>query len=177
MPEKKSLGDKIGNWIFSIPFVLQYWAKKQSRQSEAVLKDAQSIPFARLKKPLKDCRFSLITTGGIHLPDQPPFDMENPDGDASYRIIPGEVDTSEIVITHKYYNHTDADRDVNIIFPLDRFRKLKERGVIGDIAPRHFGFMGHIEGAQLPLLNEKTAPEVARMLIEDQVDVAFLTPA
>lgn len=103
--------------------------------------------------------------------------MESPDGDASYRIIPGDVDTSQIVITHKYYNHSDADKDINIIFPLDRFRELKQAGVIGDIAPRHFGFMGHIKGAQLPILIEKTAPEVARMLIEDQVDVAFLTPA
>jgi hypothetical protein len=37
--------------------------------------------------------------------------------------------------------------------------------------------MGHIDGAQLPILNERTAPEVAAKLRADGVDFAFLTPA
>jgi len=120
---------------------------------------------------------ALITTGGVHLPDQPPFDMENPDGDASYRVIPGNVDFDSLIITHKYYNHNDADEDMNVMFPLAIFRDLAAQGVIADVAPRHFGFMGHIEGEQIPILNQKTAPEVAAKLRADGVDFAFLTPA
>lgn len=103
--------------------------------------------------------------------------MENPEGDASYREIPGNVASRTLTITHKYYNHSDADKDVNIIFPIDRFRELVDAGVIGAIAPRHFSFMGHIEGQQLPILINRTAPEVAQMLKKDEVDFAFLTPA
>ncbi len=174
MTEKRSLGDRIGNWFFGIPAVAQIWAKLLARDSQA---QGDSIPFARLAKPLDQCRAALLTTGGIHLPEQPPFDMENPEGDASYREIPGDVALDQLVITHKYYNHKDADADPNIILPLDHFRDLASRGVIGQVAPRHFSFMGHIEGAQLPILVEQTAPEVAAKLRADGVDFAFLTPA
>ncbi len=120
---------------------------------------------------------AILTTGGIHLPDQTPFDMQNPDGDASYRMVPGDVDTSKLVITHKYYDHSDADTDPNVIFPLDRFRDLVDQGVVGGIGPRNFGFMGHIDADQVGILNQQTAPEVAAKLSEDGVDFAFLTPA
>ncbi len=109
--------------------------------------------------------------------DQAPFDMVNPDGDATYREIPGSAVTSEIVITHKYYDHTDADADLNVVFPLDRFRELVDQGVLGRLAPRHFGFMGHIDAGQVSILNRQTAPEVAAKLCADSVDFVFLTPA
>jgi D-proline reductase (dithiol) PrdB len=118
-----------------------------------------------------------LTTGGIHLPSQSGFDMVNPDGDATYREIPGDVAIEQITITHKYYDHTDADADLNVIFPLAHFRDLVKKQVIGALASRHYGFMGHIDGAQLPILNERTAPEVAAKLRADGVDFAFLTPA
>jgi D-proline reductase (dithiol) PrdB len=103
--------------------------------------------------------------------------MVNPDGDATYREIPGDVAIEQITITHKYYDHTDADADLNVIFPLAHFRDLVKKQVIGALASRHYGFMGHIDGAQLPILNERTAPEVAAKLRADGVDFAFLTPA
>lgn len=175
MPEKLNLSDKIWNRIFSIPWVTQLWAKLKGDKNSSL--HNAPIPFSRLKKPFHLCRAALITTGGIHLPDQTPFDMENPDGDAGYRELPADVATGQIVITHKYYDHRDADRDVNIIFPIDRFRELVDRQVIGELAPRHFGFMGHIEGDQLPILLEKKIPEVIEKLKTDEVDIVLLTPA
>ena len=58
--------------------------------------------------------------------------------------------------------------------PLDRLKALVEKGVIGSVAPRHFSFMGSIS-APGHLINS-TAPEVARMLVDDAVDAALLTP-
>ena len=118
-----------------------------------------------------------MTTGGVHLPEQPPFDMDNPDGDATYRAIPTDTPPERITITHKYYDHSDADADLNVIFPLEHFRSLVQTGIIGSLASHHFGFMGHIEGEQVTILNERTAPEVAAKLRADGVDFAFLTPA
>ena len=69
-----------------------------------------TFPLRRFTKPLDECRAALITTGGIHLPEQKPFDMTNPDGDPSYREIPGDVVTGDIVITHKYYDHVTPMR-------------------------------------------------------------------
>jgi D-proline reductase (dithiol) PrdB len=157
--------------------VAQLWAKISARRTNQLLGQGEGIPFAQLRRPLAKSRVALLTTGGIHLPDQPPFNMDDPDGDASYRIIPGEVALADLTITHKYYNHESADRDPQVIFPLDHFRDLVAKGVVGSIAPRHFGLMGHIEGEEVPKLLGQTAPDVAGKLRADGVDFAFLTPA
>ncbi len=159
--------------IYAMPWFMQLWARQAARHSQAT----GGIPFARLRRPLSQCRAALVTTAGIHLPEQPPFDMDDPDGDPTYREIPGDVDLSRLVITHKYYDHRDADADPNIVFPLDHFRDLAARGVIGQVNRRHFSFMGHIDGPHLQRLTDQTAPEVAAKLRADGVDFAFLTPA
>ncbi len=177
MAEQRTLGERISNWFFGIPAVTQWWAKSAARRTNVALGESGGIPFARLNRPLSRSRVALLTTGGIHLPGQPPFDMDDPDGDATYRMIPGSVALDDLTITHKYYNHESADRDKQVIFPLDHFRDLVKRNIVGGIAPHHFGFMGHIEGEHIQRLVKQTAPEVAAKLRADGVDFAFLTPA
>lgn len=177
MSENRSLIETLSNRFFGIPTVAQVWAKLTARSTTAIAGFEDGIPFHVPETPLADGTFALITTGGIHLPDQPQFDMEDPDGDASYRIIPSSVDVDEVTITHKYYDHSDADQDLNVIFPLNHFRQLEQEGIIGGLAPRHFGFMGHIDGALVDDLTQNSAPEVAELLVQDNVDYAFLTPA
>ncbi len=176
MSENKSWVEKLANRFYAIPTVAQLWASRAAQRSTRFVDD-DSIPFVKLNKPLSSARGVLITTGGIHLADQPPFDMETSDGDPTYREIPGSTAPEQITITHKYYDHRDADADLNVIFPLAHFRDLVSRGVIGSLAPRHFGFMGHIEGDLVTTLTQRTAPEVAAKLRADGVDFAFLTPA
>jgi D-proline reductase (dithiol) PrdB len=65
-----------------------------------------------------------FTTGGVHLRSDPPFDVDNPHADWSFREIPTDADTADLAITHTHYNHVDADRDVNCMFPLDRLREI-----------------------------------------------------
>lgn len=166
---------RLQNRFFAIPAVAEWWASRFVRRVH--ISADGPIPFAHLTKPLAECTLALITTGGVHLTSQPPFDMQDPDGDASLREIPGDVALTDLTITHDYYNHSSADQDVNVIFPLGHFRELAQRGVIGGLARRHFGLMGHIEGEHLRHLQEKTAPEIAAKLRADGVDFAFLTPA
>lgn len=175
MPEKRTLADRIGNRLFAIPAVAQLWASLIARRTDR--SESAAIPFAPLAKPLHECRVALVTTGGVHLQDQQPFDMDDPDGDASFREIPADVDPARLMITHKYYDHRDADRDLNSIFPLDHLRDLVARRVLGELASCHFGFMGHIQGTHLPTLIRETAPEIAARLRADEVDCALLTPA
>lgn len=177
MAEKRSIVDRFFNWFYAIPTVAQIWASRSAANTRQIVELDDAIPFTRLVKPLANCRVALITTGGIHLPSQRPFDMENPDGDPSYREIPGDVALDSVTITHKYYDHRDADRDINVIFPLDHLRELVAQEVLGSIAPRHFGFMGHIDQDLVEVLNRETAPDVAAKLRDDQVDFTLLTPA
>lgn len=177
MAEQRTLFEKISNRFFAIPAVAQLWAKVSARRTGAVVDLSGAIPFAQVRKPLQQSKVALLTTGGIHLLTQAGFDMVNPDGDATFREIPTAVTLDQITITHKYYDHTDADSDLNVIFPLAHFRELVAQKVIGALASQHYGFMGHIDGEQLPILNEHTAPAVAAKLRADGVDFAFLTPA
>ncbi len=177
MSENRTILERLANRLFALPAVAQVWAKLTAGRTSTLVDLSDGIPFARLTKPLARCKVALLTTGGIHLREQLPFDMENPEGDATYRSIPGDVLLERITITHKYYDHSDADNDLNVIFPLAHFRDLVKEGVLGGLASSHFGFMGHIDGEQVTILNGKTAPQVAAKLRADGVDVAFLTPA
>jgi D-proline reductase (dithiol) PrdB len=64
--------------------------------------------------------------------------------------------------------------DRNLALPLDRLKAMAGDAVIGSPAPRHFSFMGSIAAPGRLIAN--TAPEVARMLVEDAVDAVLLTP-
>ena len=153
------------------PFLVEGWAK--SRKFVTNLE----TPWAALSKDLKECKMALVTTAGVHLRCQPPFDMKDRDGDPNFRGIPSWVDTKDLTITHNYYDHRDADQDINVVFPIQRLRELEAKGIIGGIAARHFSFMGHIAGRHLGTLVKRTGPEVARLLREDGAEAVFLTPA
>ena len=129
-------------------------------------------PFVKPKKPLERSRLALVTTGGVHLPDQPRFDIDDPAGDYSYREIPASA--NDLTWTHAYYR-PDEGSDLNAVFPLQTLRRLVSDGVVGELSARHFSFMGAIHDPT-PLV-EHTAPEVADKLVEDQVDLVLLTPS
>ncbi len=138
---------------------------------------AGETPWTPLARPLAECRVALVTTGGVHLEAQAPFDMENPDGDPTFREIPADAARGDLTITHDYYDHRSADADLNVVLPLDRLGELAEEGVIGGVSPLHLSFMGHIDGDLAPRLIEETAPEAARLLGEAGADAALLAPA
>ncbi len=78
-------------------------------------------------------------TAQVHLKSQPSFDMNDPNGDPSYRAIPSHMSRDEFTITHEYYDHSAADRDIIVVFPLDRMQELLAEGRIGGIAPVVYG--------------------------------------
>lgn len=136
----------------------------------------EGIPWAPFEKPLSQSKIAIVTTAGVHLKGQKPFDMKDPMGDASFRELPAHAPLDEYTITHDYYDHTDADRDINIVFPIERLRELQAAGFIGSLASTNYGFMGHIEGRHLGTLVEKTAPDVAGKIRNAGVDAVILTP-
>jgi D-proline reductase (dithiol) PrdB len=130
------------------------------------------LPFALPEKPLSGSRLALVTTGGVHLPEQPRFDIDDPLGDCSYREIPNEA--GSLTWTHAYHA-PGREGDLDTVFPLWTARELAREGVVGELNRRHFSFMGAIHEPG-PLAGE-TAPEVAGRLAGDGVDVALLTPS
>jgi D-proline reductase (dithiol) PrdB len=137
----------------------------------------EAIPWTQLSKPLSECKVAVVTTSGVHHRGQAPFDMRDSEGDPSFRVIEGDTIGNDYRITHDYYDHSDAEKDLNIILPLDRLAELQREGVIGSLAKTHYSFMGHIDGRHIKTLIAVTAKQVAEKLRQNQVDVVLLTPA
>lgn len=139
------------------------------------LETHSDAPWASFDKPYSESRIALISSAGVHLKSDGPFDMEDRDGDPTFRMVPGDVESGDLTVSHSHYNTADALKDINVVFPIDRLREMVRRELIGSVAPRNFGFMGFIPKVE-PLL-KKYAPQVAGMLKEDQVDAVVLAPA
>jgi D-proline reductase (dithiol) PrdB len=144
-----------------------------SKAAEYMLVDVDTPPEnAIITKTLSECRVALITTAGVHLDSQKPFDVAK--GDHSYRMIPNDTPKHKLMITHTHYDRSDADKDINCVFPIERLNELAEKHIIRSTASHHFGFMGYIPKPDYLINN--IAPEVAKILVEDQVDVALFSP-
>lgn len=131
--------------------------------------EADSIPWVRLAKPIRECRIAVVTTGGVYVEGQVPYSRTD---DISYREVPRDTPTSRLRIWHPGYDNGPASQDINCIFPVDRFRELEAEGLIGGLAQTAYSFMGLINSHQA--LSAETAPEVAERLRQDGVDAVFL---
>lgn len=134
------------------------------------------IPWVEVKRPLAAATIALVTTAGVHHRDQLPYDMHDRDGDPSFRELDFGLPLDSLMITHDYYDHTDADRDLNVVLPVERLRELAASGEVGAVARLGYGFMGHITGRHLETLKRRTAPEVAALLKKAGVDAVLLAP-
>jgi D-proline reductase (dithiol) PrdB len=119
---------------------------------------------------LRRRRVAIVTTSGLHLHGDRPFQM----GSADYRVIPGDTPASGLRMSHTSVNfdRSGFQEDVNVVFPLDRLRELAAEGVIGSISEFHYSFMG---AAPIRTLEPK-ARELAGLLKRDRVDAVLLTP-
>ena len=159
----------------ALPALAARWGRKSAALDASLL--GERIPWSPAGVALRGAVVALVTTGGVHLKSQPAFDMKDPDGDPSFRLFSADTDPSALTITHDYYNHADADRDLNLVAPMERLRELVARGVIGALHPQVFALMGHIDGAHIETLINVSAPQVARRLADAGVDYALLVPA
>jgi D-proline reductase (dithiol) PrdB len=130
---------------------------------------------SRLRLPMTDARIALVTSAGLHRPDDEPFGDEK-GGDWSFRIIPRGTAVDTLICTHPSgaWDRSGVERDANVAFPLDRLEEIAADGVIGNVAPRHVSFQGSITAPGR--LVGRTAPAVAEMLVDDHVDAVILTP-
>lgn len=134
------------------------------------------VPCASLRKPVAECRVALVTTAGLVPPNEPPFDASIRGGDYTYRVIPSNLDVRSLADFHRStsFDHSGIARDRNLAFPLERLRELASNCEIAEVSPRHLSFMGSITAPGR--LVRRTAPEAARLLVEDSVDIALLVP-
>lgn len=134
------------------------------------------VPSAPLQTPLHQAKVAIVSTAGLVLPDQEPFDMELKGGDWSSREVPFDADATTFIDAHRSesYDHGGVQADANLAFPVDRLRELADEGLIGAVNHRHFSFMGSITAPGR--LTADSAPRVADALAADAVDAVLLVP-
>jgi D-proline reductase (dithiol) PrdB len=138
--------------------------------SEIFVPITPSPVWTALKKPINQCTVAFCTAGGVHLKSQKRFILS---GDYSFRKIPADTPSSELMVSHGGYDNSDVNKDINAMFPIDRLRELQEQGFIGKLAPTMIGFMGG--GGNVEKFREETGPKIANILKEEHVDVALFT--
>ena len=127
-----------------------------------------------LGKPIEDCKVALLSTGGIYIKGiQPPFNPER--DDLTFREIPKDVNTKTIAISHDNYDHTDAEKDINCVFPIERLRELEQQNHIGEFAPIAYTIMGRI--FRRTALQQELTPLLLQKLKDAEIDVFLLVPA
>ncbi len=142
------------------------------------------IPWTPLSQPLAECRFGLVTSGGLYeLGKDLPFNLERERqqptwGDPTYRAISVGTRREGIGASHLHIDTRDVLEDVNILLPLDRFQDLADTGRIGGQAPYAYSFMGYQGFPPDTKAWELTyGPRVARLFKDAEVDCVLLTPA
>ena len=136
----------------------------------------QASPAARPATHLQKCRVAVVSSAGLVLPGDPPFDPDARGGDSSYRVIPADADLARLEEHHRSdsFDHSGVRADPNTAMPLDRLRNLIADGEVGALAPRHISVMGSITAPGRFLRH--TIPEMRDLLLADAVDIALMVP-
>ena len=120
--------------------------------------------------PVADRRVALVSTAGLAMRGDAPFAM----GGADYRVIPGDADPADVVMSHisVNYDRTGYQRDWNVVLPLERLHEMAADGEIGSVADHHYSFMG----ATAPEDMRPAAERIADHMKADSVDAVLLLP-
>ena len=127
------------------------------------------IPYSPFRKELKDVTLALVSMAGVHLKSQTPFDLES---DSTTRVIEGDVDPRELMVTHAHYPHQDADEDIDVVFPISRARQLVDEGFLGGLNKQNYS-LGYAQ--DLRKIYDEVAPRIADDLYRSATDIVLLT--
>ena len=139
-----------------------------------------AIPWTPLQKPVKETTFALMTSAGISMKTDPPFDVEREKrepswGDPSSRKIPSTAGEKDIEVNHLHINTEYIKQDINVMLPLNRFQEFEREGLIGRLATTCYSYYGFQPDPRELL--EQTMHEVASNMREEEVEAVLLTPA
>jgi D-proline reductase (dithiol) PrdB len=138
------------------------------------------IPWTPMSKRLSQATIALVTSAGISLKSDPPFDMEREKreprwGDRSFRAIPRRTTAKDIDVNHLHINTTYIKQDINVILPLTRMAEFEQEKIIGRLAPTAYSFYG-FQWQNTDFLKEAIEPISKKMKLE-AVEAVLITPA
>lgn len=125
--------------------------------------------YQRLVKPASECTLCLVTTAGIHLKSDEPFEVKG-GMSPQYRTL--NVDRlADIVFQYDGYYRNAAREDINVILPADTFKKFENEGRIKKLLTTAVSFWGKGED---DLALAGNARHCANFLKSKKVDAAII---
>jgi hypothetical protein len=139
----------------------------------------REIPWTPLGKPLRESTVAMLSSAGLAMTDDRPFDQEgerrNPWwGDPTFRVIPNDATEDAVRVYHLHIDNRHTEQDLNCTLPLARLRELEQAREIGRSAPSHYSMMGYLLDPTEML--ERSVPRIMRWMLDEQVDVVLLAP-
>jgi D-proline reductase (dithiol) PrdB len=132
----------------------------------------ETTPFVAGPKLAKR-RVAIISSAGLLHRGARPFARPLHDGEGECRAVPSTWHARDILVSHASVNfdRTGFQRDINVVFPIDRLRDLAAAGDIGSVAETHFTFIPVADPTPA-----RIADEMAAALHSTRVDGVILVP-
>lgn len=120
--------------------------------------------------PLEERRVALVSSAALHLASELPFLHGSPE----FRELPSATPAADIRMSHVSINfdRSGFQRDINVVFPIDRLRELEAERKIGSIASSHYSVMGSTD----PTTMSQTVEALLSRLKRDRVDAVLFLP-
>ena len=151
------------------------WHTVNERYPGSMIHKDDFVPLARVGKPLSECKLVFVSTSGVQPKGSMPFDTVHPVGDYSFRRVPSTSRVEDLEIHQLKYPTAGANRDLNVIFPIERLRELAAEGVVGGLAENFYTFIGYNMDPER--LERTLAEDIATAIAEEGADIALAAPA
>jgi D-proline reductase (dithiol) PrdB len=132
-------------------------------------------PWTPFTKQLNEACLALVSSAGIFRDDQEPFDPWAVNG-LGFREIPVDSPFERLKLAHNYFDHRDALKDLNCVFPVHRLKEMKKAGRIGGLSQMAVTLgMGRLY--KRTALQNETVPKIVERLKGQGVDAVLLVAA
>src|ERR1700748_922415 len=120
--------------------------------------------------PLAQRRLAIVSSAALIRRGDKPFHF----GSSECRFLPASLPAGEILTSHVSINFDRAgfQRDLNVVYPIDRMRELAAEGVIGGVAETHFTVMGSTD----PVGMTAAAHQSTGQLRQEWINSVLLSP-
>jgi D-proline reductase (dithiol) PrdB len=120
--------------------------------------------------PLAKRRFAILSSAALIKRGDPPF----PFGSGECRFLPADLPAGDLLISHVSINFDRSgwQRDINVVYPIDRLRELAAVGEIGGVAETHYTVMGSTDPAAMV----QSVDQIEGQLRQERIDSILLNP-
>ena len=151
------------------------WETVNERYPGSMISKSDKVPLAKSEKPVAHSKLCFVSTSGVQPKNSLPFDTVHPVGDYSFRNVPSDSKTTGLEIHQLKYPTFGAEKDLNVIYPIERLQELAANGEIGGLTSNFFSFIGYNMDAER--LEQTLAEDIAEAVDDEGADIVLLAPA